>query len=303
MNFYKLRKYFHLFPNYQKDEMLKVIKSLVNQNFLTKEQEWIQITKKGQEKLKEHFFDYPYLDNFCFYRVEVNFWELFLLTNQVLSERSYHEKNYAPISSSLIIQTELKFILRNINKDFNKFLIDYVEELIFFVEKLSNEDKYLFINQLQGHQIYGLTQKQIQDDLQISTFEYEMKLHNLIQYLLKEIIDGSLPIFNSIFKIEKSLPLNLMKTLKLIKCSNFTLKQIADRIGKKESTIIDYMIELGIRKYINLENYLAEKNYYFFEEYYQKNPNVVSWNFSELHKYNSHFTFTEFRFYQVIKGL
>ena len=109
--FYDLLEYFNLFSKQQESSYLKTIQELIQNEYLeVLEEGVVQITDKGlllliNQKEKPNLSS---LNQMKYYKWDLKYWQRLLFVTQVISEKSFKEKNYVPIENNVFRQQQLK---------------------------------------------------------------------------------------------------------------------------------------------------------------------------------------------------
>jgi uncharacterized protein YpbB len=261
------------------------------------------LTKKGQQK-KDSFLESGYiLENASkYYEYDVvTFKRRFLLLAQVISEYSYKNNSYYPITGDL--QTEYlikKWFIRNKNKSVYAFK-NYISQ---WFNSLDNNDANIFVQLLVGHDNMGKTGPQIAYALKTSVdVEWLWELDfwiALIKYIQR---DSNSFLHFLLFNIVKPKISNkAMKTYQLF-CKSISLAQIAKQSHIKLSTVKEHLQECAIFMDIRIFPYtkiLNSKMVKYLDAQYHL-VDIDDWHYSDIENQET-IGFFEFRIYQILRS-
>lgn len=305
-NSYQLWPYYHLFPQWSKEDFEKSIQRLVQQGFLLRSDKWVRITPIGKEQVQQmDLACLKVMDGWRYGQVADKLLSKFIFTNQVLSELSYHDKQYIPVEQSLMKQTMLKQQLKQIQQPFTQWLTHYVDELMQFLNTLPEQQATLLTNQLVGYRESGQTMEQIAESQQQSVIQVYLETISTMHQLLQSLEKGEYPYLRHFYEAPFQLNEMVVRTGKVMQTGILAVDELAKRVHKRPGTVMDYLIEMAL-------TYPAEFPFSFYiaewEEklaaYQKEDGNFGSWVYSELTQLSSleELPFQAFRFYQIKEG-
>lgn len=302
---YQLLPYYHLFPEWSKDDFRQIIQSLVEAGDLTCEDVWAQITSQGQQKLQD--VDESLLadlDGWNYGAISQSMWQRFLFVNQVISELSHHEKHYLPLETNLQAQWTVKQQLTQIQLPTDQWIPQYGQALLDFLMTRPVEQAQWVTNQLTGYQSIGMTFDQACLEADISPFMGQLWKMTTVHQLLKSLQTQTAPYLAHFYYYERPLADNVVKVGNLMANGCFSIPDIAHDLHKKEGTIVDYLIELAITSPLTFPFSAYIGSYEeTLAQYEMTHPNVGSWVYQELLTEIGEIPFVAVRLYQIRKGL
>ncbi|SLM86866.1 hypothetical protein FM121_12265 [Vagococcus fluvialis bH819] len=300
--FYNVLDYFYLFPKLKEDSYLEMIAQLKEENYLVDTEEGaVQISKKGIKIINEEvlFPNLEYLNQLHYYKWDIKVWQRLIFTTQVLSEKSYKERNYLPIENSLYRQQQLK---RWLNMQSENIIPKFYEEWLLLTEYLSIQQQTYIFKQLVGHEHIGETLQQIAEehdvDIIFAYLEFKNAVHQLI--FLIEQKHEKFPVFFDIIQIEKGLVKEESSLItKEIFIKNKSIKEISMIRNLKESTIVDHLIEIYlVQGEKNNLLFISDDKINQLNEYRKEKPDFRKWVYKEAVSAVSGLTFYEFKMFQ-----
>ncbi|MGX7023554.1 helix-turn-helix domain-containing protein [Vagococcus hydrophili] len=300
--FYDLLEYFNLFSKQQESSYLKTIQELIQNGYLeVLEEGVVQITDEGlllliNQKAKPNLSS---LNQLKYYKWDLKYWQRLLFVTQVISEKSFKEKNYVPIENNVFRQQQLK---RWLKKQDEKIIENIYDEWRFIADQLPKDDQIYIFKQLVGHEHVGQTFQQITEnqetDLIFSYLEFKNILHEMIE-LIEEFQD-KLPIFFGMMGEEKQLlkEESYLVTKKIYEKTQ-SVREVAQVRNLKESTITDHLLESFLISTSKEEIILNESlNRQILDKFRVEQPDFRRWRFSDVRKEMPNLSFYEFKMYQ-----
>src|SRR5690625_7684994 len=130
-------------PQITRDQLLKIIQSLLKQGFLIDKEKGYLLTNKGQKHCDDYFKQHYYpqkIDNFTYANVKTPFWNSYQLLTQVFSELSYENNQYNHIIKHSSHQ-------ENVQQMFKQFRLNNIQLLNVLVNEhiilLKNITQYI----------------------------------------------------------------------------------------------------------------------------------------------------------------
>ncbi|AYF92552.1 helix-turn-helix domain-containing protein [Apilactobacillus bombintestini] len=287
------------FNDYHKD-----LNSLLNNKYIKKVDDYrYLLTDKGQKQKDSMLESFYIIKNNSFrYDYDVSlFKERFLLATQVVSEYSYKNTNYYPtktnMQSSYIVK---KWFIKN-KKDISVRFRDY---LVKYLSQISDDKANILAQLLIGHDVLGMTARQMAKHINRSTLEeffIESDLWiNLIQYIENDNNDFLKPLLKNI--VNEKINSHAIETYKLFARNN-SLKSISNMLHVKISTVKEHLIECAI--WMPKDNFpykkILTKNMIELMNDTFENKNIDDWKFNDLPKTNG-MDFFNFRIYQIMRS-
>lgn len=292
--FYDNLNYLGLFSGISQADFQKELDRLQYQQFLmTTDNVFYQITDQGRKELETNpFLKFSALNNYRYGRYDLECWRLTAFAVQVISEVSYHNKEYLPLEAQPFYLQSIKRWLQKLPEDAVELLYLEMKEVFTL---LSDEESNYLANQLSGHQTIGKVGFQLiptnyQNQL-LSYFFHKNVLHAFFAVLpqgqLKRLIDPLL---------QQNLNQSMLKTRSLY-LKGLSIPELQKTRKLKQGTIFDHLIEWAIID----DTFPFEKNQskYFLG---RDLNDVREWQFED---FNQDISFLEFRLMQIaiIKGV
>lgn len=298
---YHLQAYYHLWPNLSRNDYNQMIETLVAKNYLSMEGELVQITSKGQAFLKQHPLYLEGLNGWIWSGQDIDFLNNLRFSQQIFSEKQYHETHYLPLFIDPTLQNKIKQQLKYLSKPFSKWLPEYIQELRTFILTLTPVQQHIFTAQFVGHDVYGTTFAQLSQEMNLPIWWLHLQLLCVVHQLMTALIQDKYPVMQMYYKLQWQVPVNINQTYMYLK-QGYSVSQIAHFLHRKEGTISDYVIELFLNHQLDCTTFLNEEDYQFFSHYAKKEPNIGMWKFQMVQEESPReLTFLEYRLGQLLQ--
>ncbi|MCZ2492558.1 helix-turn-helix domain-containing protein [Dellaglioa carnosa] len=245
---YNLLDYFGMDPQFSNTLFRENIAKLQKNKLLEENDIGIKLTSLGLEqkkKLKKSLYQvkHPKLMN----RYRFNEWsETLILAIQVISELSFTNRHYYPIVTSELTKFNIKRWLSNNGKE---KLVNHVHsELELFIKELDTNAELIFMNKLIGHQLNGLTNKQLAIELTLSEIETDLMYRDTMNYFASWIEKQEQSVFKELVQLIQTKGIiseSAQDTMKYIN-SGLSVNDIAKKRQLKKSTINEHLLELAM---------------------------------------------------------
>lgn len=242
--------YFALFPQLERPAFDQRIKLSAQKGALAeKEDGWFQLTELGHSWVN-HYFDstgYPDQINQSLYGFfDLDFWEKIQLLTQVLSEKSYFNKAYVPMTQSLPQQFWVKKWLYQHESE--QLLDCFYEEWVYLLQQMDEEQADLLSQQLTGHSQVGQTRGQLLGKKSQDKVFLINQIHGFLQVI--DSHSSHCPLFYSVKQDAREenygqLSQTACQTKQLLQ-ENLSPEEIALRRQVKVGTISDHLVEIAI---------------------------------------------------------
>lgn len=297
---YHLFSYYHLLPHLKKEDYWQVIDQLVKEGKVVYTDPWIQLTEKGREELEKT----PVLLKGCFGKYDQWLFSLqrrWLFIQQILSEYSYKNQRYLPLTKNYTEKKEVKKVIQQWKKPVQKVIENYVVIMETVLDILSPLEQKIFVSQWIGHQFYGFSDEELKAEYQLDDFSlFLLKTQLWIQLAtfyeqskeLQSILQLPLPTLSPRLQwMQKAVhhPLSLVEMEKYLR--------------KKKGTIFDYIVEVAlVDSTFPYRYWITEEEEEKLMSYYQKNTNIGSWNYQVVQEEIGEISFYSYRLFQIKKG-
>lgn len=300
---YQLLSYFHLFPKLQKHVFYQELEQLEKEHYIVIDGDWVILTNEGKHQLKHvDFSSVHFLNRFYDYKEKERIFQSLLLMMQMMSEYSYHNRHYLPVTTNLTIQAQMKQKWKQLQVyPFTEVQPVFLEEIQRLLLSLSLKERYLLSAQFTGHEIIAKTNEQLALELSHTVFEVELWLESIKSYLC-QLSQTDFPLLYFILQPHYNQQNALYRAVALGVSQYESIAQMSQRLHKKEGTILDYVVEVALyTAHFPYDNYLQGAEAWL-ETYYQQHPNVGSWVFKEIKQQQPQLPFYQVRLFQIKKG-
>lgn len=301
---YGLLQYSAILKTYDLNSINDDINKLISDGLAKQVDEYqYQLTHKGQIKKDSVMESFYILKNSSYqYDYDVNeFKARVLLAIQSVSEYSFQNKNYYPVKtdmkSAMIVKRWFIENKTKIVEQLKKYLINYLAQI-------DEHQADIIAQQMIGHEVYGMTNGQLADSMNISNVE---------AYFME--YDGWVNFINYIINDENTLLHPLVHDIRTLKMNNHaimtyqqfisgnTLNHISKNLGVKLSTVREHLLEMAIwlpeDKFPYSMIISQDDEKILFESF--ENQSIDDWQFKQIsEKYD--IDFFEFRIYQILRS-
>lgn len=237
--FYDNLAYLGSFPQLEETVFQKKLQQLINQQLITVDDGYGQITEAGKACLAEGSMDLSGLNNLRYGRMRETVWQLILFAVQVTSHWSFDEKEYLPIENRPYYLQQLKKWLSTSEAG----LVDRVQqELVEVLQQLPVENADFLANQFSGHQFQGKTAFQLLGD-QTEPWRLLYSQRSIDLFLAK-LHQGELSRLIAVLD-QQNINQSMLKTREFFLAGK-SLSEILDLRHLKQGTINDHFIEWAL---------------------------------------------------------
>lgn len=280
-----------------------LLKQMKQDGLIEIENQFILLTKQGQV-CKQQFSEQHYVpkheQQYLKYNLSAG-WPRLLLAGQVVSEFSYENIKYAPISFE---DHELRYVKQwfNNNKS-EQFVKNFKQEVNEFLLTLSETEAQFFTELLVGHDSPGLSIDQLTTKLAIPLIDGEVMATDLMvgimefahyhQTLLKQLFQD--------LKLESPISHSGYITYQLFQ-DQYSIEQIEQMRHLKLSTIREHLLEAAIFDGVNFpyDRLLTERQLKALAVQYT--GNIDDWQFKMVTD-DKNLDFFDFRLFQIMRGM
>lgn len=223
-----------------------------------------------------------------------------LLAGQVLSEYSFQNKKYAPLSFDGDELRAVKLWFHQQNK--SNLVFQFKQELTTFLSTLGEQQANFLVMQLVGHEVAGWSTEQAAEQLELPVIDATMVRRDLWAGLTGFFVDKTGPMHDLIAPLIQATPLShsTQITYELFN-RGYSIEQICRARHLKLSTIREHLLEVAIflpRKF-PFQTFLSDPVMQQLEQHYQ--GNVDQWQFNATDKSDGQ-SFFYFRLFQIMRS-
>ena len=241
-------------PQITRDQLLKIIQSLLKQGFLIDKEKGYLLTNKGQKHCDDYFKQHYYpqkIDNFTYANVKTPFWNSYQLLTQVFSELSYENNQYIPIVKHPSHQENVRQLFQQFRLNKKQLLNVWVKEQLFLLKQMDKEFADVFANQLTGHELIGKTRTQLSENYEMMALEFDFYFKDILEEVL-QIVQANkkdLSLNNKVLEVlhqetHCGLSASTFETYELLK-KGWNLTEIAKQRAIKENTVREHILEMA----------------------------------------------------------
>lgn len=242
--------YYGLFPQMERTAFDAVIqKSTQTGALIEKEEGWFYLTESGRSWIRRYFDSTgcpDQIDQSLYGFFDLDFWEKIQLLTQVLSEKSYLNTVYVPMTQSLPQQYWVKKWLYRYEDD--SLLDRFYQEWLYLFQQMGDEKADVLSRQLTGHSQIGQTRGQLLGKKSQDKVFLIDQIHGLLQLI--DAHSSDCPLFYSVRQDASEenhgqLSKTAYETKQLLE-ENLSPEEIAVRRQVKLGTISDHLVEIAI---------------------------------------------------------
>lgn len=277
------------------------LNTLVQKKSLDKDGEMYQLSSYGLEKKKEFKRRYPFINQIStltYSQTRKEFWNWFIFVTQIVSELSYRNSRYIPYISDNNKQMMIKKWLAAELTDTKELPQKWAEELSTFLEQIPEVYRYFILDQLTGHDIEGLTRRQLSQKYKLDSVEINISVIHLMDELHKQL--KVLPSMNSLWLAvhaycHNGLSESAWRSKQLLE-QNHSISQVA-RIRKlKENTIKEHILEnILVDQGKAVNQFIPETIYRTLIDMFEADPRLI---YKEA---QDHFEFLDFFWFRLVE--
>lgn len=251
---FQVSNFFGLFPTLSRQTFMNSIEYLEKTTFIVQiEQNQYLLTEVGEKELSEQLKKTPIpssLNGWAYSEETALFWNRFALLVQTISNLSYDNKNFIPLSQQFNVLQYVKtyiFSLPYTKKQLVKGLYDEINNLL---KDVHVKDAQIFMYRLTGYKRIGVTNEQIANKMvEDSTYVYirfMATLHDVLRTIREK--PEQFPITAGVMndKIKKHPLTASTQSTYTYWQKGFSLDEIAHIRSLKHSTIEDHFVEIAL---------------------------------------------------------
>lgn len=300
---YDLLDYFSIDPQFTNEIYQKILSKLKQNKLLTESNGQVRLTQNGlirQKKAKSDLYQikHPKLIN----QYKFNEWsETCILAIQVVSELSFVNRHYYPVVTSELTKFNIKEWISNNDKTILTKQVNL--ELRLFVQEIDTNSSLIFMNKLIGHNLNGLTNKQLANELNLSEMEIQLIYRDTINFFASWIEEQKQSVFKEL--VQSILKTGIIsesakETMRLI-TMGLSVSDVAKSRRLKTSTIFEHLLELAmISEKFPFDTFLTKKIINDLSEIMGRDIDQVP--FKIIQNKKPDINFFDYRLYQIYRS-
>ncbi|WP_444964664.1 helix-turn-helix domain-containing protein [Pediococcus pentosaceus] len=292
---YDILEYLNFWKTVDTTSFLENVDRAVEGGFLAKKDELIYLTEAGQQKQFSCTTPTPFIKKV---RLDEAI-DLLLLANQVISEFSFKNNRYIPVSDNLRINVILKNWFKQLksrNHHTTDIVQKYTQGLDELLSQLQQHDADILLSYLPNHVDPGWTIDQLAQAFGISKFQMELKIRLIFSKIISDaVLTKTAPfvdLLNSTIK-ENVMPDSTYQTWQLIRQGK-TVDEVARLKHVKTNTVKEHILMAAI-----LDSNFPFDKFVRFNFEIGKHPTEV--DFRSIQSQIADITFFDFRLIQIRK--
>lgn len=247
IHLFQLKEVFSILPQLNKDVYSNWIDRLVTEGYIEVDSVTFAVTQKGKLLIESEVANpVNNLNGFKYHKIDYKWFKTLQLLFQSLSNLTYQNRRFIPITDDFESQVHVKKILSVQNHQSLAELLK--KELKFLLSECNELCADIFTLQLSGYNRIGLNQRQVSDLFQLNVEDVQVITKDLIHNMLTNINhDRDLyPILSGLIREgdQTSLTSSAQKTYLLLQKGR-SIKEIERIRHLKESTVQDHIIEIA----------------------------------------------------------
>ncbi|MCL0311675.1 hypothetical protein M2S00_00900 [Apilactobacillus sp. TMW 2.2459] len=302
---YRLLDYCGVFSKFKEFSIISKVHKLEKNGYLrrSKDNKHLLLTKLGldrQKNLIDNYYLPKHLDVYQKYNV-TKFSKRFLLAVQIVSEYSFHNKQYFPLQMNILEYNLIKNWFKNNKK--TDFILKMHRLLYNFADSLDNQRAIQFATALTGHKRIALTNEQQKSQLNVTSLQLYFMQLDLFSELI--IFIKANQDYNFLYPLLSDLNIQLMgnasfDTFKLLIKGN-SINKIAHIKHIKTNTVKEHLLNAAIvlpKTAFPYSLFLNNETIKFFK--HNLKGNIDEWSFVTIKQ--THISFFDFRLYQIFRS-
>lgn len=289
--FNQLLPFFGLFRNLRKEDYENALMSLKKTGLIEEKQGFLYSRSSLEAPLD--LTEYPFLKGYPYSVFDQELWGLFLFSLQVLSEKSFKNAQYLPLSQDFLTGVKIKVWLKKNHLQEEKILM-VKEEIAQLNSQLPQKSANRLSQLWQGHEVLGQVPAQIYPlDKMEGYLTYYHDLHSFI-FFLKQ---GNYPLLKDLLQ-EKE---NSVSQTKKFLTKDSSLSQLQrKRPELKPSTLRDHLLEIAILEEAQFpfENFIQKETKLILNDYVKNHPQVIHWDYKTISS-TKEMDFLSYRLWQI----
>ncbi|QIL46601.1 hypothetical protein G7081_05675 [Vagococcus coleopterorum] len=295
-----LLKHFGLFPKLTTKQYQAAVNALVSKDYLMLITDNVAVITAAGSRLKtEKEFEVTALNGVTFCNTAQEFFDQLLFTTQVISELSYHEKEYLPVELNSFKQHRTKLWLQTKIVNYPEINRQLYQEWVELLPGLPEGTIAL----LTGHNQIGKTYNQVRKDLSNRPLKQYLAKTNLMHQMITTILMAkqSFPLFVSLFKLthDSSGNHSASESYRMYE-KGLSVTEIMLRRQLKRSTVVDHIIE-GLILSDTLPSFelIPKQEREKLDAYRSLNSDFKVWRYGDVIETEPIVSFLSFRIYQI----
>lgn len=300
---YSLEPFFGFFPQLDRSVFYQKLEELTSSGYLlyTHDSKEYLLSQTGENSVRQYLSDHyqPHHLNWLTQgRMVRDVQRKIYFITQILSEIRYENKRYLPVEKEYDIQQWVKRWIATQSKPLKELAAAFGMEWKVLLSNLETENAVILVHLMSGHDIVGLTKKQLAQQMNIPELEITVRQYDAMSCLIQQIheIHQQVPLFASIVKDTAAPNKNGLshsaKETALLLEKGFSIEKIVHIRRLKKSTISEHLIELVIlfptveiepfipkEIYTSLKTLLADSPEVSFQEASDRLVNLEFWWF------------------------
>lgn len=243
IHLFGLKNAYSLLPRLKKETYDQWLQQFINEGLISVDKDSFTIDLKKVDQIEQQLKAF---NGFKYHKVDRQWFATLQLLIQTLSNLTYQNKRFIPISDDLIIQRQVKSLL---NQGEPILLSEQLKvELESILKNLNELYANVFTMQLTGYTRIGYNRRQVADYVRLNEEDVELMTKATIHMILDEVTSqGNLyPLLKSLIinHNDSSLTDSARRTYELL-LRGYNIKKIEKIRRLKESTIQDHIIEIA----------------------------------------------------------
>lgn len=243
-------KYYALMPKLKRQVIDKLHQSFLKQGFIQPATKHFELTEAGQEQVETYFENHYQIQSINYFQTVYfrrAYFEMISFMTQVISEKCYDNHNYIPLKQDLSSQLAIKAWFKTVTSIEQKWPKEQSEIL----QQLDKNQALALANLLSGHQLTGLTNHQIAQELSMSASEFYMLKNDAIFNYLEAAKQGNYPLHQKLYKFiyqlqHEDLTPSAYESYQLLK-QGYPIHAVAAAKRVKEGTIKEHILEIAFK--------------------------------------------------------
>lgn len=244
---YGLLNYIGFLKKLDRQEFLNSLDQAVKMGYLTGERDALKLTERGAQQ-QSRVLPPPEASLRVKFDPAIKLW---LMATQVVSEYSFKNTRYIPISEDSQINFMVKKWFANWKQSETsrpKLVQEYQQALGALCEQLPKEEADWFVNYLPNHHDLGLTVEQLARVNNVSPFQMELRLRLIFRKIFSSVINNQVTPFNQLIGMvvqPSVLPKSTWQTLQLLQ-KGYNVDKIAELRRVKINTVKEHLLMMAI---------------------------------------------------------
>lgn len=245
---------FSLAKNMQTEKVEQVFDGLLESNLISRSGDGYMLTAAGQEALTRYFSGHYFparIQSFANINLRRPFWERMQLYTQVFSEFSYKNSQYIPIVKHPLHQENVRQLFQAAGDNREAVFSQWKNEQYFLFERMPEKEANTVANFLTGHNVIGMTRKQMADFHQMTDTEFHFYLMDTMELMIETIkqLKENLPLIHEILQqlnreTNFGLAASTFQTYLLLR-NGKSIEEISIQRNIKPNTVKEHLLEIA----------------------------------------------------------